>query len=650
MANPSQTVVAESVVVIKKLLQMNAHSTTTTAGADVAGAASAADARDVKIIKQLAKLLQTITVPQARAAIVWLVGEYSEKVPQRAPDVLRTLAKSFTDESDVVKLQVLTLASKLYLATTPPPPRAEQLLKYVLQLAKYDSSYDIRDRARLMRQLLFTGAAGAAKLRDSARALFLAEKPVPIVLSSSGHSLGYTLATLSHAVHDTAPGYEPLPDFPEVAPDPTVRAPPVSASAAAAAAAAQDEEAQLEGSGELDGWGDEYEPEGAEGEQASAATEEGFDGSSDYMDVEATWGAEEERSATASAVAEQEEDEEDDIWNPKPAAAPAAVATKKPVAAKVVAAAPPAAVTPAKPVDPLDDLFGPAPTAAPTSSSSSSVMSDLASLGAGLATMGTATTSAMALASATSAAAAYRGPPTGPRTLIVKPIVAAGLSVEFAVIRRPSLYGADVSSLTFYLRNTRTDGRPHCNVRIGRMQLDEGVRVVPFPEVAELAAGSTLEVPVSVHFASFTKPIRFEVMSSEGEWPVTLMPQPGDLLKPAATTPVQFRELQQKLSGMYKSEGNVEIAGSGSEAPQPPSAKTITEKVQEAAYVAPVDPAEGDDATAARFYAEAVPFVAPVLVVVRPNKAGTGLTVTVHTENAVIGSILLKQLVAVFKN
>lgn len=72
-------VVAESVVVIKKLLQTQA-------------------ADHFEIISQMAKLLDFIAVPAARASILWLIGEYNEKVPQIAPDVLRKMAKSFIEE------------------------------------------------------------------------------------------------------------------------------------------------------------------------------------------------------------------------------------------------------------------------------------------------------------------------------------------------------------------------------------------------------------------------------------------------------------------------------------------------------------------------------------------------------------------------
>jgi AP-3 complex subunit beta len=71
--------VAESVVVIKHLLQMGAG-------------------ENDNVVLHLAKLIESITIPNARASIVWVVGEYCEKIPLYAPDILRKLAKGFINE------------------------------------------------------------------------------------------------------------------------------------------------------------------------------------------------------------------------------------------------------------------------------------------------------------------------------------------------------------------------------------------------------------------------------------------------------------------------------------------------------------------------------------------------------------------------
>ena len=84
----------------------------------------------------------------ARASILWLIGEYSDHVPKIAPDVLRKMAKSFCEEEDIVKLQIINLAVKLYVINQK---QTSLLVQYVLNLAKYDQNYDIRDRARFLK-------------------------------------------------------------------------------------------------------------------------------------------------------------------------------------------------------------------------------------------------------------------------------------------------------------------------------------------------------------------------------------------------------------------------------------------------------------------------------------------------------------------
>ena len=59
-----------------------------------------------EIIKHMARLVDSIEVPAAKAAILWVMGEYCERVPKIAPDVLRKMAKTFTNEDPAVKMQV----------------------------------------------------------------------------------------------------------------------------------------------------------------------------------------------------------------------------------------------------------------------------------------------------------------------------------------------------------------------------------------------------------------------------------------------------------------------------------------------------------------------------------------------------------------
>ena len=50
-----------------------------------------------------------------------------------------------------MKLQTINMAAKLYIANAK---QSKLLCQYVMNLAKYDLNYDIRDRARFLRQLV----------------------------------------------------------------------------------------------------------------------------------------------------------------------------------------------------------------------------------------------------------------------------------------------------------------------------------------------------------------------------------------------------------------------------------------------------------------------------------------------------------------
>ncbi|XP_032260036.1 AP-3 complex subunit beta-1 isoform X4 [Phoca vitulina] len=200
LSNRDEIVVAESVVVIKKLLQMQ-------------------PVQHGEIIKHMAKLLDSITVPVARASILWLIGENCERVPKIAPDVLRKMAKSFTSEDDLVKLQILNLGAKLYLTNSK---QTKLLTQYILNLGKYDQNYDIRDRTRFIRQLIVPNEKSGA-LSKYAKKIFLAQKPAPLLESPFKDRDHFQLGTLSHTLNTKATGYLELSNWPEVAPDPSVR-------------------------------------------------------------------------------------------------------------------------------------------------------------------------------------------------------------------------------------------------------------------------------------------------------------------------------------------------------------------------------------------------------------------------------------------
>ena len=88
-----------------------------------------------------------------------------------------------------MKLQILNLATKLCITNHK---QTHLLCQYVFNLAKYDQNYDIRDRARFLRQLVLPpappaggekGSGGGGLLAKHAKKIFLAPKPAPVLES-----------------------------------------------------------------------------------------------------------------------------------------------------------------------------------------------------------------------------------------------------------------------------------------------------------------------------------------------------------------------------------------------------------------------------------------------------------------------------------
>ncbi|KAG5599420.1 hypothetical protein H5410_030790 [Solanum commersonii] len=174
-----------------------------------------------KVIVHLARKLDSIRVPSARAMIIWMLGEYNSMghiIPKVLPTVLKYLAWTFSSEALETKLQILNAMVKVLLhAEGEALSTFKTLLNYVLELAKCDLNYDIRDRGRLLQKLL-SHYIGTHELEESA--------PDSTLHVLTGHLFGreikpipseplayrfYLPGSLSQMVLHAAPGYEPLP-------------------------------------------------------------------------------------------------------------------------------------------------------------------------------------------------------------------------------------------------------------------------------------------------------------------------------------------------------------------------------------------------------------------------------------------------------
>uniref|UniRef100_A0A3P8W187 AP complex subunit beta n=1 Tax=Cynoglossus semilaevis TaxID=244447 RepID=A0A3P8W187_CYNSE len=120
------------------------------------------------VIATLCENLDSLDEPEARAAMIWIVGEYAERI-DNADELLESFLEGFHDESTQVQLQLRTAIVKLFLKK---PTETQELVQQVLSLATQDSDNpDLRDRGYIYWRLLSTDPVAAKEV-------VLAEKPL----------------------------------------------------------------------------------------------------------------------------------------------------------------------------------------------------------------------------------------------------------------------------------------------------------------------------------------------------------------------------------------------------------------------------------------------------------------------------------------
>ncbi|KAG7902188.1 hypothetical protein KL935_002148 [Ogataea polymorpha] len=126
------------------------------------------------LIKLTGKLVnERELTPVARASIIWLVGEFSNQqyhddksvaLANFLPDLMRILVRDFRKQEYLVKVEILTALTKLVSKELYASKQQGEeynyesliwkLFNFVLQLTKYDSNVDLRDRSRMIGSIL----------------------------------------------------------------------------------------------------------------------------------------------------------------------------------------------------------------------------------------------------------------------------------------------------------------------------------------------------------------------------------------------------------------------------------------------------------------------------------------------------------------
>jgi len=122
------------------------------------------------IIATLCENLDTLDEPEAKASMIWIVGEYADRI-DNAPELLEVFLETFEDENAQVQLQLLTAVVKLFLKRAEEE-KTRKMVTSVLNIAtNHSDNPDLRDRGYLYWRLLSTDP-------EAAQTVVLAPKPV----------------------------------------------------------------------------------------------------------------------------------------------------------------------------------------------------------------------------------------------------------------------------------------------------------------------------------------------------------------------------------------------------------------------------------------------------------------------------------------
>lgn len=629
LSNRDEIVVAESVVVIKKLLQMQ-------------------PAQHGEIIKHMAKLLDSITVPVARASILWLIGENCERVPKIAPDVLRKMAKSFTSEDDLVKLQILNLGAKLYLTNSK---QTKLLTQYILNLGKYDQNYDIRDRTRFIRQLIVPNEKSGA-LSKYAKKIFLAQKPAPLLESPFKDRDNFQLGTLSHTLNIKASGYLELSNWPEVAPDPSVRNVEVIELAKewTPTGKAREENPSKnfyseseEEEDSSDSSSDSESESGSVSGDDGASTEDSSEDSEDSSSEQDSGSvAEDKAAARRNPKTKGESDSEDgDKKNKKSKTSDSSNAESSSIEesssqseseseneseSRKVTKEKEKKVKQdrtflTKDVSLLDlDDFNPisTPVALPTPVLSPSLIADLEGLNL--------STSSSVISVSTPVFVPMK------THVLLHRMSGKGLAAHYFFPRQPCIFGDKMVSVQITLENT--SDRKIENIHIGEKKLPLGMQMHIFNPIDSLEPEGSITVSMGIDFCDSTQTASFQLCTKDDSFSVNIQPPVGELLLPVAMSEKDFKKEQGMLTGMNETSATIITA------PQNCTSSVILQKVVNVANVGAVP--SGQDKIH-RFAAKTVHSGSLMLVTVE-LKEGSTAQLIINTEKTVIGSVLLREL------
>jgi hypothetical protein len=163
-------IVGEAIVVIRRL---------------VSGGPASLQAL-VGLINHFIKQYEQLTVPMAKASILWLTARHISSLEKQAPDTLRVALKHFNAESTIVKLFILNLSTVLFImhkrTNNSLLTFSELCFQYSCKLASFDIDVEVRDFGRFISKIMLIDSNYSNDIFD----IFQGSAPKAIISPSSG--------------------------------------------------------------------------------------------------------------------------------------------------------------------------------------------------------------------------------------------------------------------------------------------------------------------------------------------------------------------------------------------------------------------------------------------------------------------------------
>ncbi|XP_068622405.1 AP-3 complex subunit beta-2 [Battus philenor] len=512
LSSKDEWVVCEAVVVVKRV---------------VGGGASSARAA----VSRAAKLLRSDRLAaNARAAAVWLVAEHGAKHP-RAAAVLAHMASKFADQDELVKLQLLSLAVKLSITQ----PDTVGMCRYVLSLARYDASYDVRDRARLLRR--FVDPPSGSLLQQYAASIFCPDKPKPTVESSFKDRQQYTVGSLSQYIGCAANGYWPLPAAPRAPvagalrePPATLQQPPQSNNEEPQKNKSFYSEPESEGSGSTssDSSSSSSSEQSSEDEESAKEEkkEEKVAEANNYRSSNSGTSDSESDSASSSSDSSSESESSDSDEDARKNAKPTEKESK------------------------------PDPVQQNNEKSNLELLLELDEVASSLPTM---TPTCGGFLSPPSVPVQGIGDvdvitPVGPSYTptscveLMSRVVCSGLGAKYRWTRSPHLFSHKMCALELCFTNSTPN--EVTNIRVNKKTLTGARAIHEFATIPILHPGASASGTLGVDFADSIQPIEFTIISSLGEASVSITPTVGELMRAVTMSETRWDAEHRRLRGM----------------------------------------------------------------------------------------------------